>query len=115
MDAGKKKINFFKNRRLKMIDFVERAVSKFPELSCKMNIGDRLRIMKDGWQGSLWATYKKNKDKYRFLVTGDVDSKLAGQFTLLFGKYNLETRDYKYWYLDKIDVEKILKTFAHTF
>jgi len=98
-----------------MIDFVESVVRQFPELSCKMNEGERLRIMKNGWYGSLWATYKKNTDKYRFLLTGDVDSKLASQFALLFGKHSLETRNYKYWKVDKRDVEKILKTFAHTY
>ena len=99
---------------VKMIGFVENSVPKFPNLSCQMNKGERLRIMKDGWYGSLWSTYKKNTDKYRFLLTGDVDSKLASQIALLFGKYNLETRDYKYWDLDRSEVEIILKTFANT-
>ncbi len=97
-----------------MIDFIESIVSRFPELTCQMNKGDRLRIMKNGWYGSLWATYKKNTDKYRFLLTGDVDSKLASQIALLYGKHNLETRGYKYWYLIKSDVEKIIKVYAHS-
>jgi hypothetical protein len=97
-----------------MIDFVEAFVSQFPELTCKPNKGDRLRIMKHGWYGSLWATYMKRTDKYRFLLTGEVDSKIASKIAFLYGKYYLETRNYKYWDLNKIDVKNIIKIYALT-
>jgi hypothetical protein len=98
-----------------MIEFVESTVLQFSkELSPKLNKGDRLRIMKDGWYGSMWVTYKKRTDKYRFLLTGNVDTKIASKIALLYGKYNLETRDYKYWDLNKADVKKIIRLYAHT-
>ncbi|OGU98827.1 MAG: hypothetical protein A2315_14215 [Ignavibacteria bacterium RIFOXYB2_FULL_35_12] len=99
---------------LSMLEFVETVGSRFPELTCLMRKGERLRIMKEGWYGSLWSTYKKNTEKYHFELTGDVDTKLSGQISLMHGKYKLETRGYKYWDLNKADVEKIIKIYAHT-
>lgn len=97
-----------------MIKYIESIVSRFPKLSWQLNEGARLRIMKGGLYGSLWASYKKNADKYRFLLTREVDTKLASQISLLHGKYSLETRGYKYWELNKSDIEGEIRIFANT-
>ena len=95
------------------IKFIESLVSTLePILSLKINMGDRHRIMKSGWKGSMWVTQRASG--YRVHITGDVEKHLTEDLEALYGKCNGIDLGYPYWYVDdKKDVVEIIEIYAN--
>jgi hypothetical protein len=56
---------------------------------------------------------KTRTGKLPFLITGDVDVKLASQLSLRYGKYSLERQDYKFWNIGKNDIRSVIRMYAN--
>jgi len=97
-----------------MLEFVDIAVSRYQSLNWQLNKGDRHRIMKAGWSGSLWVTSRKRTNNYRILITGDLNKNLGAKIIYLHGQNDGEDLGRKYWYLNKqSDVETIISIYGN--
>lgn len=97
-----------------MLDFIETAVEKQPELSLKLNKGDHHRIMKTGWYGSLWIVKTETRG-YNITTTGSVGTRFNPEIKILLGRdYDQETsKGYKTWFVDTADdVRKIIDIYG---
>ena len=97
-----------------MIEIIEKAVFRYPDLTVKENKGEHHRVMKAGRHGSLWIV-KTGKLGYRVETTGSVGTVLNSEIRILLGRDNdRETvKGYKVWYVDGIaDVEKIIALYG---
>ena len=79
-----------------------------------MNKAEKLRISRPGWYGSLWCEYRKKSNLYRFLVTGHVNNILTSKLENEFGKFYLESRNYKCWHISRTQLPKFLELYAQT-
>ena len=90
---------------------IKAAVNDCPNLSFKVNVGDRHRIMNSEIRkGSLWILPRRND--FRILVTGEVEGYLYHFLKIHFGTNIGEDQGRKYWYVpDLADLERIIRFF----
>jgi hypothetical protein len=97
-----------------MDESIKSAVDARIILSLKLNKGEHHRIMKTGWQGSLWI-FKTEKRGYRVETTGSVGARLNPEIRNFLGRdYDRETvKGYKIWFVDTDDeVKKIIDIYG---
>ena len=93
--------------------FIESTVLSSSKLSLKINQGENYRIMKTGWNGSLWI-YKTERRGYRMETTGEVGTRLNSEIRNFLGRdYDHETvKGYKIWFVDTADeVRRIIEIY----
>lgn len=93
---------------------IKSMVDAQPKLSLKLNKGEHHRIMKIGWDGSLWI-FKTETRGYRVETTGSVGTRLNPRIKNLLKKdYDHETaKGYKIWFVETIgEVKKIIEIYG---
>lgn len=92
---------------------IKSSVAVCPNLSLKLNIGDRHRIMHSRIRkGSLWI--RPQTERYRVSITGEVDGLLYHYLKGRFGINVGEDQGRKYWHIEKIeDVQQVIRHFEN--
>lgn len=72
-------------------------VNKNDNLSLKVNAGEKYRVSKAGFKGSLWL--EPQKEAYRLKLTGDVKSQLSSFVVSKFGSKSHDDQENPVWHL----------------
>lgn len=72
-------------------------INRSDNLTLKVNVGERYRVSKAGFKGSLWLEPQQNA--YRLKLTGDVKSQLSSFVINKFGPKSHDDQDNPVWHL----------------